>query len=79
MSGGRVERQVDEMGVEEKQMGERLLYKGGYTKGSGGGIRMRRVWLYFGSACICPRTYPETPSINQVILMRPNTQSCRIT
>jgi hypothetical protein len=60
MSGGRVERPADEMGMEEKQKGERPPYKGGYTKGSGGRIRMRRVWLYFGRACICPRTNPQT-------------------
>ena len=67
------------MGMEEKQKGELPPYKGGYTKRSGGSIRMRRVWLYFGSVCICPRTNAQTSPINQVILMGPNTQSCRIT
>ena len=59
MSGGKVERPVDEMELEQKQKGERPLYKRGYTKGSGGGIRMQRVWLYFGRSCICPGTNPQ--------------------
>ena len=42
-SGGRVERPADKIGMEEEQKGERPPYKGGYTKGSGGRIRMRRV------------------------------------
>jgi len=33
MSGGRVERPADEMGIEEKQKGQRPPYTGGYTKG----------------------------------------------
>ena len=32
-SRGRVEHMGDEMGMEEKKKGERLLYKGRYTKG----------------------------------------------
>ena len=79
MSGGRVECPADEMGMEENLKGERPPYKGGYTNGSGGGIKMRTVWLYFCRACICPRTNSQTSPINQVILMRPNTRCCRIT
>ena len=48
------------MGIEEKQKGERPPYKGGYTKGSSGRIRMRSVWLYFGRFCIRQQTNPQT-------------------
>jgi len=54
-AGGRVESPADDMGMEEKQKGERPPYKGGYTKG------VRRTYKDAeGLALLRPQTYPLT-------------------
>ena len=60
-SAGEVEHPADEIGVEEKKRRENVRRSREDTqRGSGGRRRMRRVWLYPGRACLCPRTNPPT-------------------
>ena len=61
-SGGRVERLVDKLGIEEKEKGERPPYKGLYTKG------VRRTYKDAeGLPLLRPRVYLSAEQSSNVL------------